>query len=578
VLYLAEVQKQKGGLLGGGNKAELKLLACQRNDQSWSGVSDESVVPDDASKLNDGALIMVELTPQRQVQRIQEAGRPLVTILQNFSRQLEKFKVKEEEINQWKESLTYQAQELSRRELEMEDRVAQLEQMEDDLKGFEADKQEVDKISNETASLKEEIERSHQELESAWEHLRGEQRRLEERQAEGGAGLDAEQGKVLSELLAQLANHVPATESVQNNLNSTLAAVESQQMLLNPFWEQFQQQQQEVEEKEQEVERLSQEFAVSQDEWQQAQTILEQQSAELKANAIALDVKLNFVRILNQQLQSQEQLYQQVYSLAATTGEGLDDDNDVATLESMSLEELEQIVRDLREKLEIDSSFVNDQEQELDHKQAAIEELQQKISQTAESERIFLEEELIDEKDLYQMLNETLVGQRRSLSQRQQKLQQHQNVLLRRQGKPFNSTPTEACVDLKPILAQIESFKQQYSEQLATLERDIEQIRSSFDLAQGILEQQNQEQETKHESVKTLDENLCLLRTTAAESRAKLSLYQEILQPVQDSVDELRLNVQATAESVGQMQESSEQQLQVVSQIQEAFNQLTVNS
>lgn len=573
MLYLAEVQKQKGGLLGGGNKAELKLLACQRNDQSWSGVSDESVVPDDASKLNDGALIMVELTPQRQVQRVQEAGRPLVTILQNFSRQLEKFKVKEEEINQWKESLTYQAQELSRRELEMEDRIAQLEQMEEEAQGFEADKQEVDKIRTETDSLKEEIERSRHELEGAWEHLRGEQRRLEERQAEGGA-LDPEQGKVLSELLLQLANHVPANESVQDNLNSALTAVESQQTLLNPFWEQFQQQQQEVEQKEQEVERLSQEFAVSQDEWQQAQTILEQQSVELKANAIALDTKLDCVRILNQQLQSQEQIYQQVYSLAATTGEGLDDDNDVASLESMSLEELEKIVRELREKLEIDSSFVNDQEQELDYKQVAIEELQQKISQITESERIFLEEELIDEKDLYQMLNETLVGQRRSLSQRQRKLQQHQNVLLRRQGKPFSTTQTENSVDLKPVLAQIEGFKQQYSEQVAILEREIDQIRSSLDLAQEILDQQIHEQETKHESIKTLDENLCLLRTTAAESRAKLILYQEILQPVQDALDELRLKVQGTVECMGQMQESNEQQLRVVSQIQQALTSL----
>ncbi|AFZ02389.1 pilus motility taxis protein HmpF [Calothrix sp. PCC 6303] len=577
MLYLAEVQKQKGGLLGGGNKAELKLLACQRNDQSWSGVSDESVIPDDASKLNDGALIMVELTPQRQVQRIQEAGRPLVTILQNFSRQLEKFKVKEEEINQWKDSLTYQAQELSRRELEMEDRIAQLEQMEEELKGFETDRQEVDKISNETASLKEEIERSRQELEGAWEHLRGEQRRLEERQSEGCV-LDPEQGKVLNELLLQLANHVPVNESVEDNSNSAVAAVESQQTLLNPFWEQFQQQQQEVEEKEQELERLSQEFAVTQEEWQQIQITLEQQSAELKANAIALDAKLDCVGILNQQLQSQEQLYQQVYSLAATTGEGLDNDNDAASLESMSLEELEQIVRDLKEKLEIDSSFVNDQEQELNHKQAAIEELQQKISQTIESERIFLEEELIDEKDLYQMLNETLVGQRRSLSQRQQKLQQHQNVLLRRQGKPFNSTQAESSVDLKPILVQIESFKQHYSQQLATLEREIDQMRSSLDLAQEILKQQVQEQETKQETIKALDENISLLRVTAAESRAKLSLYQEILQPVQDALDELRLKVQGIVEGLGQMRETGGQQLQIVSQIQEAFNQLTVNS
>ncbi len=56
MLYLAEVQKQKGGLLGGGAKTELKLLACQRTDQNWSTVSEEAISAEDASKLNDGAL------------------------------------------------------------------------------------------------------------------------------------------------------------------------------------------------------------------------------------------------------------------------------------------------------------------------------------------------------------------------------------------------------------------------------------------------------------------------------------------------------------------------------------------
>ena len=133
MLYLAEVQKQKGGLLGGGAKTELKLLACQRTDQNWSTVSEDVIAAEDASKLNDGALVLVELNPNRQVQRIQEAGRPLVNILQNFSRQLEKFKLKEDEIDQWKQSLTFQAQELNRREMDMEVRSEQLQQLEDEL-------------------------------------------------------------------------------------------------------------------------------------------------------------------------------------------------------------------------------------------------------------------------------------------------------------------------------------------------------------------------------------------------------------------------------------------------------------
>ncbi len=144
MLYLAEVQKQKGGLLGGSSKTELKLLACQRTDQNWSTVSEEGIAAEDASKLNDGALVLLELNPNRQVQRIQEAGRPLVNILQNFSRQLEKFKLKEDEIDQWKQSLTFQAQEMNRREMDMEARLEQLQQMEEEFQQLESQKQEVD--------------------------------------------------------------------------------------------------------------------------------------------------------------------------------------------------------------------------------------------------------------------------------------------------------------------------------------------------------------------------------------------------------------------------------------------------
>jgi hypothetical protein len=109
VLYLAEVQKQRSGFKGlGGGKAELKLLACQRGEHNWSAISIDDVIPvEEANKFNDGTLVLVELSASKQVQRIQEAARQLVSILQNFSRLQDKFKDKEEEIEQWKASLTF---------------------------------------------------------------------------------------------------------------------------------------------------------------------------------------------------------------------------------------------------------------------------------------------------------------------------------------------------------------------------------------------------------------------------------------------------------------------------------------
>ncbi|BAZ37811.1 hypothetical protein NIES4101_37360 [Calothrix sp. NIES-4101] len=575
MLYLAEVQKQKGGLLSGG-KAELKLLACQRNDQSWSSIPDEVITAEEASKLNDGALVMVELSPQRQVQRIQEAGRPLVNILQNYSRQVEKFKAKEEEIDQWKESLTFQAQELSRRELDMEDRLAQLQQLEDECQNIDAEKQAVEASRAEFERLKEDIERNRQELEGAWEHLRGEQRRLEEYQAEcqQGSFVDAERAAGLRELIDRLANALPNVDGVLEHLGFAFEMADIQQQLLNPHWQKFEQRKTEVEQQQTEIETLLAELAEVQNELQLSETALNHQTSELQDSIAKLNSKQQHLGILKGYLRYQEDMYQQVYSLAAMSGSvALNTSFDIEALQSMSLEELEQTVQDLQEKLNIDSSFVNDQEQELKYKQETIEDLKQKVSQAAESDRAAYEEELEDEKDLYQMLNETLVGQRRNLIQRQDQLRTHQTVLLQRQGKA-PSCDSENHVDLKPILAQIESQRLTQSEAVQNLESEIAQIQASIDLAQGTIDNQAQEMEEQRQELKVKQENLQLLQTALAETKAILEFYEEELQPIQDSVDSLRHKLQAVTSSVTQVQESGDSQLQAVNEMRQAIMSL----
>lgn len=575
MLYLAEVQKQKGGLLGGGSKAELKLLACQRNDQSWSAVSEETISAEDANKLNDGALVMVELSPTRQVQRIQEAGRPLATILQNYSRQVEKFKAKEEEINQWKESLTFQAQELSRRELEMEDRMAQLQQLEEECQNLDSEKQEVDNSRAEIETLKQEIEKRSQELEGAWNHLRGEQGRLEELSAnlQQGTVIDSEQAGVFYRLLEGMQASVVSTDAIQESLNYAFEVVNTQQELLNTHWQKFEQQKASVEQQQLEIENLSQELDATQNECQQVKAVLNQQTNELKANTAVLDAKQEYARILKEQLRSQEDLYQQVCSLAAPGNASLNESVDIEALESMSLEELEKTVQDLQDKLNIDSSFVHDQEQELNYKEDAIKEIQQKISIADVSELATLEEELNDEKDLYQMLNETLVGQRRSLVQRQGELRQYQTVLMRRQGK--NSNDQGSQIDLKPILAQIELQQKQQFAILQDVERQIEQINAGIELSQDTIVNQTSEYEEKYQDLKVKEDNLLMLKDALAESRAKVSLYEETLQPTQDGLDELRQKLQILSDTLAQIQQSSNSQFDIVSQMQQTLQNLT---
>jgi chromosome segregation ATPase len=570
VLYLAEVQKQKGGLLSGGGKTELKLLACQRTDQNWNTVSEEVIAAEDASKLNDGALVLVELNPNRQVQRIQEAGRPLVNILQNFSRQLEKFKLKEDEIDQWKQSLTFQAQELNRREMDMEVRSEQLQNMEDELQQLEQQKQEVDTSRQEIERLQTEVERNRLELEGAWEHLRGEQRRLEEHQADFKQGmvLDQEQSRVMSELLDRLSSRVTPTETVRENLHKAFELVEKQQATLTPHWQKLEEQKVAIAQQQAEVERLSQTFSDRQNALQQAQNILVQQTAQLQINTADFSNKQEYARIIKEQLRNAEELYQQIHSLAATSSDViLGQQANVQALDKMSLEELQKIVQDLQHKLEIDATFVHDQEQELKYKQEAIEELQNKLSQASDNDHINLELELTDEKDLYQMLNSSLVGQRRNMLQHQKFLKQHQAVLLRRQGHPVAEEEGGNKVNLEPVLLQIETQRQQYSQEIQKLEREIDQIRSGIELNQGMIDNQTHDLDEKRQELKALEENLLSLRRTTAEYCGRVDLYQEALQPIQDSLDGLRHKLQGIGESLDQFQETGDSQVQAIAQL-----------
>ncbi len=579
VLYLAEVQKQKGSLLTGGAKTELKLLACQRNDQNWSSVAEEVINAEEVSKLNDGALVLLELTPNRQVQRIQEAGRPLVNILQNFSRQLEKFKLKEDEIDQWKESLTFQAQELNRREMDMEIRLEQLQQMEEELQNLEAQQQEVKTSREEIEQLQQEIQRHRQELEGAWEHLRGEQRRLEEYKADyqQGTVLDEAQTRVLSELLDselldRFSSSTNPTDTVREHLDLSFKLVEKQQAILNPHWQKLEEQKTLADQQQQELDHLVETLGDRQNTWEQAQNSLDQQTAELKVNTAVLASKQEYARILKEQLRNHEKLYQQINFLAVTFGNGvLSEQTDIQALEKMPQEELQKLIQDLQAKLDIDSTFVHDQEQELTYKQETIEELQKKINQASDQERIELQTELTEEKDLYQMLNETLVGQRRNLLQRQKLIKDHRNVLLRRQGNPVVTAQEDNKIDFSQIILQIETQRQQQSQELQKLEREIEQVRAEIEIAHGMIDTQSQELEAKRQELKTMEENLQFLRTTTAEYWGRVHLYQEILQPIQDCLDGLRQKLQIMVEDLAQVHETGNYQLQTITQMRQTL-------
>ncbi|HCA94134.1 MAG TPA: hypothetical protein DEP38_05525, partial [Cyanobacteria bacterium UBA9226] len=567
MLYLAEVKKQKTGPFG--SKTEIKLLACQRNDQSWNVLPGEEILPgEEANGFGDGVLIVVNLGNNRQIQgNIESAAGQIVRELQNFSKQLEKWKSGEEEIEQWKQSLTYQSQELNRREMEMEARAEELQAVEEEVEQIEQQRQELELKREEAARLKEEFERSRQELEGAWEHLRGEQRRFEEHKGEfqQSTGLSEEQTAQIEELIGRLSGAVVPTESLREQLGIALEVVNYQQSQLDNDWQELEQRQQEAQQKQAEVEYRGQEIQNRKQELQEIQKSLGQAKAELKVQQNTLEIKQEAVHMLSLQLRTQEELHQELARLATTSADvKISQQVNIESLEKMPLGELEGIVQNLQQELEKVKRFVNDQEEELTFQRQTVEELQGKIKSAGEYDRIHLETELAEEEDRYQMLDETLVGQRRNLREREEILNQHLRVCRRRQGVVEPDGSDNQKIDLGPVLSQLETQRQQQEAQLRKVESQVEQMRNSINQAELLIEQQAREYEAKETEIKGIEDNWQSMKVSLAEVWARVNLAQETLQPRQEALSQLTTNLNAIASIINQVQEIGDYQPQSI--------------
>ncbi|AOX03879.1 hypothetical protein BJP34_34580 [Moorena producens PAL-8-15-08-1] len=579
MLYLAEVRKQKTGFMGRA-QAELKLLAFQRTDQSWNKVSGEEVLPtEQANNFGDGALVIVNLSGNRQIQgTIEAAGGRLVNLLQNFSRLLEKSKNQEEEIEQWKQSLTYQSQELNRREMEMEARLEQMQTMEEDFSRIEQQRQELESSQTETAKLSQELERKSKELEGAWEQLRGQQLRLEEQVSDGqySAGLDAQQAGVIQQLLNGLSGGAESTQSVWEPLNQALEVVKHQHSVLDTHWQQLNEQRLLAQKLEADVKGQGEEVQHQTQQLQQLQASCEQANRERQVQQTNLEIKVESARMVSLQLQTQQKLYQELARMAATSGDvKISQMVDMAALEKMPLGELQDLVQNLQQDLEKVVRFVNDQEEELTLQHQGIEELQEQIRVASEYDRISLETQLADEQDRYQMLDRTLVGQRRTLWEREEILNQHLRVLRLRQGIVDSNGQQNQKIDLGPILIELEAQCKQHSDQLQQLEREIEQMRLRVSQAEELMNQQTQEKDAKLAQVNNLEEIWLSNQVKVAQLWGKVHLYEKTLQPLQDGLNELRQKLDAIANALNHIQKTGDSQQQVIAQISQIISSLS---
>ena len=570
MLYLAEVQRRPTGFGLGGGKTDLKLLACQRSENNWLAVPGEEVIPaDEAKEFSPGALVLVDLDNNKQVLQIQDAGRQLVKILQNFSRFQEKSKIQWEEIEQWKASLTFQAQELNRREVELQAKEEQVENLQTDINKLEHERQEISQAQQEFQQLQKQIERNREELETAGLELQRQKQELEQHQGELGksAVLNQDQYQYIQDLLSWLTEAVTPADFLGEKLTQSLEIVNNEKESLEQRrkeWENTGNTNSNAQQEE--SKSLASNVQSKWLEWQQAQESLVLKTAELRVQEALLASKQEYSQVLNGQIGMQTQLYEQLSHLMALEGNGTTQKVNVEALEKMPLHELEELVQNLRQDLHRDMSFVKDQEEELALQLQEMDALQRRIDNASEYDRINWDSELSDEKDRYRILNESLVGSQRNLKEREEILSRHQAVLWSRLD---NSSHREESnqIYLAPMLLQVKTHRQELREELQKLEVEIQQIQTEIRQKEEMIGGQAQQQAVKKNEIKKLELSLREKQEVNTQVGDGV-VYQEVMLPLEGHLEQLRQQLQELISGVIQVQGIGEQVIQLRQVIQ----------
>jgi hypothetical protein len=146
MLHLAQVKKKDPE-----GKVNLRLLAQQKSEYAWSLLPEEDIdFWVDTLEFEPGMLVLLELSPLRQVQQIQDATPWLLDVIQKFLTfgiTPENLQEEVQRAEQWRQSLTLQSQELGRRALEMEARRDQIQELEENLK---TEKEKLEKLAAES--------------------------------------------------------------------------------------------------------------------------------------------------------------------------------------------------------------------------------------------------------------------------------------------------------------------------------------------------------------------------------------------------------------------------------------------
>ncbi|MGL4881487.1 MAG: pilus motility taxis protein HmpF, partial [Waterburya sp.] len=278
-------------------------------------------------------------------------------------------------------------------------------------------------------------------------------------------------------------------------------------------------------------------------------------------------------QFLSLQSETQNQMLQMLVSSPSETS-GVPK-VDLQELENLPLPNLEATVENLKKDLEKVARFVNDQEEELGWQCKAVEELEAKIAQLGEFERLTLEQELVDELEAKKMLDQTLVGQRRSLKERHQVLLQHSRVLKRRQGIiDFDFESEIQNIDLEPIKKGLEEQHQKLQQQQQELAEEVAQIEQSVQQLETKLEQQKTQKTELESAVAQQQDSWQELNSNLVQIQSQINFYEQQLQPLQDALNILNKEVSEMEELITTYITSNPSQ--AVVEIERIVDELTV--
>lgn len=555
--YLAEVKKSVSML--GGARVEVRLLARNVSENNWQAINnDETLTVQDsrqAQDLKDGQLVLADVSNNKQVQSLQDASKRIVLILQSFSRLEAKYKQGEEDIEQWKQSLNYQSQELHRREVELEEKEQEFEQI-------EFKRQEIETAHQELQRERENFERWCQEFEAQKTNF-----------AAHAVSLNNEQLDRLRELTHRILNSLNDPDSLQHYLSSSLDILYQRQEMLTGFWQELDAQQQQAQQQQIRLNTAIQELSDRKQLYQQTQTVFSEAQAELATQKGILKLQENNAAMIRLQIESQEELIQQTSHIIESYGGSSEilDPEEVKRLEEMPLEELEVSMANWQSEFDRMANYVHQQEEELSALEGEIANLQNQIAQTQEFERVIEIEsnkELAEEQ--YKYLDEALVGQRRGLKERLSILAQQRTILERRKGMDVPDNPMQSLV---PLLIQLEVQKSRLEAELQKLETQMNGVREIVQQEQDLFSNQLNESQRQLQELQAMETQLQEEIRVVAEISGRINAREQILQPLQDTVDLLRQNLETISGKIASSQSALEQQ-QLVADLQQVIDSL----